>query len=256
MGAVDGRRALVTGGASGIGKAAARLLAAEGADVCIGDVDDAGGKAAADEIGAAFATLDVADPDAWDGVVAAEGPFDIGFLNAGVPTREGRQPGQFPVIGMSDEAYRKIMAVNVDGVVFGARALLPHLLERRHGDIVMTASLAGIGPIGWDPVYGLTKHGVVGLVRSLAAAVDSHPLAPDICVSSICPGFVDTNIMTPETKQRVTAMGAEFMSPDYVAGVVLRALTERVNGAQWVIWPDVEPAPYEWAPTIDLGLRP
>lgn len=255
MGTLDGRRALVTGGASGIGRATARVLVAEGADVWIGDIDEAGGTAVAEEIGATFTTLDVADPAAWDRVAAAEGPFDIGFLNAGVPTREGRQPGQFPVIGMSDDAYRTVMSVNVDGVVFGARALLPHLLERGHGDLVVTASMAGIGPIGFDPVYGLTKHGVVGLVRSLAAAVEAQPAPPDVCFSAICPGFVDTNIMTPETKQRVVAMGAEFMPPDDVADAVLRALTERVNGAQWVVWPGLEPAPYEWAPTVDLALR-
>jgi NAD(P)-dependent dehydrogenase (short-subunit alcohol dehydrogenase family) len=252
-----GRRALVTGGASGIGKGTARRLVDHGADVVVGDIDQEGGRSLADELGAAFVQLDVADPAAWDRVVATSGPFDIAFLNAGVSTNSGNVPGQpqgfdldtFPVVELSDSAYRRIMSINVDGVVFGTRALLPLMFEAGRGDIVVTASMAGLVPIEFDPVYGLTKHAVVGFVRSLATALDRRP-GHDVCISTICPGFTDTNILTPELKQAVREQGLEIMAPEQVGDVVVRAVHERVNGAQWVIWPGVDVAPYEWNPAI------
>jgi NAD(P)-dependent dehydrogenase (short-subunit alcohol dehydrogenase family) len=255
-----GRRAFVTGGASGIGMGTARRLVAHGADVVVGDIDEDGGRSMADELGVGFIPLDVADPDAWNRVVATAGPFDIAFLNAGVSTNSGNERGQpqgfdlaeLPVVNMPDAAYRRIMSVNVDGVVFGTRALLPSMLEAGRGDIVVTASMAGLGPIAFDPVYGLTKHAVVGFVRSMASALDMRP-DHDVRISAICPGFTDTNIITPELKQLIGEMGMEIMSPDHVGDVVVRALRERINGAQWVIWPGIDVAPYEWNPAIPVS---
>jgi NAD(P)-dependent dehydrogenase (short-subunit alcohol dehydrogenase family) len=258
-GDLDGRRALVTGGASGIGKGTARRLVEHGADVVVGDIDEDGGRSLADDLGAAFVQLDVADPAGWDRVVATSGPFDIAFLNAGVSTNSGNAPGQlqgfdldsFPIVGMPDAAYRRIMSINVDGVVFGTRALLPSMLDARRADIVVTASMAGLGPIPFDPVYGLTKHAVVGFVRSLAGALDLRP-GHDVSISAICPGFTDTNILTPELKQMISERGLEIMTPEHVGDAVLRALRERVNGAQWVVWPGVDVAPYEWSPALPV----
>ena len=88
-GNLDGRRALVTGGASGIGKGTARRLVEHGASVVVGDIDEDGGRSLAVELGAEFVALDVADPAAWSRVVATSGPFDIAFLNAGVSTNSG-----------------------------------------------------------------------------------------------------------------------------------------------------------------------
>jgi NAD(P)-dependent dehydrogenase (short-subunit alcohol dehydrogenase family) len=257
---LDGRRALVTGGASGIGKGTARRLVEHGADVVVGDIDDDGGRSLAVEIGATFVHLDVADPAAWDQVVATSQPFDIAFLNAGVSTNSGNEPEQpqgfdlveFPLVAMPDAAYRRIMSVNVDGVVFGTRALLPAMLEHGRGDIVVTASMAGIGPIAFDPVYGLTKHAVVGFVRSMATALDQRP-GHDVCISAVCPGFTDTNILTPDLKQLITQLGLEIMAPEQVGDVVVRALHERINGAQWVVWPGVDPTPYEWNPPLPVA---
>jgi NAD(P)-dependent dehydrogenase (short-subunit alcohol dehydrogenase family) len=249
---LDGRHALVTGGASGIGRATARRFAREGVDVVIGDIDATGGRALAHELGATFVELDVGDPEAWDRVVARYGPFDIGFLNAGIATggrlRMGNEP---PLACLDDAAYRRIMSVNVDGVVFGARALLPGMIAAG-GDIVVTSSMAGLGPIAVDPVYGLTKHAVVGLVRSVAAALDADPGEADVCIAAICPGFTDTNIIDDDAKVRIASLGLEVMAPEHVADVVVRALDERINGAQWVIWPGAPVAPYEWAPILPV----
>lgn len=255
----QGRSVLVTGGASGIGEGTARRLASLGADVVIGDIDRDGGARVADDIGAAFVHLDVADTEAWDRVVARHGPFDVAFLNAGVSTGGDRQPGELPVVDMADAAYRRIMSINVDGVVFGTRAVLPAMIEAGRGDIVVTASMAGIGPIAVDPVYGATKHAVVGFVRSMHAALEPH--AADICISSVCPGFADTNILNDGAKAMISEIGLPLLTPAEVADVVVRALTERVGGAQWVVWPDMPVAPYEWTPAIPpigelAGTRP
>ena len=93
--------------------------------------------------------LDVADPQAWERVVSMFGPFDIAVLNAGISTNQGLPPVEGnPLVGLTDEAYRRIMGINLDGVVFGMRAVLPGMIERGAGDIVATASMAGLGPIG------------------------------------------------------------------------------------------------------------
>lgn len=250
------RRAIVTGGASGIGKATAITLADLGADVVVTDIDEAGGAAVAERVGGTFAMLDVADPAAWDRVVSTAGPFDIAFLNAGISTRQGLPPADgLPILGLDDEAYRRIMSINVDGVVYGTRAVMPAMIDRGGGDIVCTASLAGLVPVGMDPVYGLTKHAVVGFVRSVAAAL-AEPDAPDVCISAICPGFTDTNILGDEARARIGGLGLEIMPVERVTEVVARALAERVQGAQWVVWPRVEASTYEWNPPIDPAVSP
>jgi NAD(P)-dependent dehydrogenase (short-subunit alcohol dehydrogenase family) len=245
------RTAIVTGGASGIGKATAIALAALGAKVVVTDIDEAGGAAVAEQIGGSFAVLDVADPDAWDRVVATAGPFDIAFLNAGISTRQGLPPSDgHPLVDLPIDAVQRIMSINLDGVVYGARAVLPGMIERGSGDIIATASMAGLTPIGLDPIYGLTKHGVVGFVRSLAASFAADPAGPDVCVSAICPGFTDTNIIGEGARVHIDALGLDIMSPEHVASVVVQSLNERPHGGQWVIWPGVEPRTYEWHPVL------
>jgi NAD(P)-dependent dehydrogenase (short-subunit alcohol dehydrogenase family) len=248
---LGGRSAIVTGGASGIGRATAIRLAELGAHVVVTDVNEAGGAAVAAEIDGAFGVLDVGDPDAWSRVVTVFGPFDIAFLNAGISTNHGLPPEHgLPVVEMTDQAYRRIMSVNVDGVVYGTRAVLPGMIERGAGDIVVTASMAGLGPIAFDPVYGLTKHAVVGFVRSMAAAFEQAPDGPDIHISAICPGFTDTAIIGDEIRLFIEMAGLAIMPTEHIADVVARALDERVQGAQWVVWPGVEPRVYEWNPAI------
>ena len=149
------------------------------------------------------------------------------------------------------------MAINLDGVVFGMRAVLPGMRERGSGDIVATASMAGLGPIGQDPIYGLTKHGVVGLVRSIARWLEDTPNSPDICVSALCPGFTDTNILGEGAKEMIEAVGLEVMPAAHVGDTVMKMIEQRQQGSQWVVWPGIEPRVYEWNPAItedEVGL--
>jgi NAD(P)-dependent dehydrogenase (short-subunit alcohol dehydrogenase family) len=253
---LDERRAIVTGGASGIGKATAIMLAGAGADVLVSDVDERAGAIVAEQIGGTFTMLDVGDPEAWDRVVTLFGPFDVAFLNAGVSTNAGLpRPDGNPAQQVTDAAYRRIMSINVDGVVYGTRALLPAMTEHGSGDIVVTASIAGLHPMASDPIYGLTKHAVVGFVRSVAAWFEQNPASADICVSSICPGFADTNILGPAARELLGALGVEIMPAGRVADGVRQALADRVQGAQWVIWPGVDTRRYDWRPAIEPDER-
>ena len=194
-----GKVALVTGGASGIGAATAQRLADEGCRVVIADVQaDAGAKHAAD-IGGRFIALDVSDAAAWTAaiadVVATEGSLDIVHLNAGVTTGEG------DITKLTDAQYDRIIGANVNGVLYGARAAAT-AMAGRGGAIVATASVAGLIGFSPDPIYTLTKHAVVGLVRALGPA-----LAPQcVTVNAICPGVVDTPLVG-EARQLLAAAG-------------------------------------------------
>ena len=193
------KAAWVTGGASGIGAAVSRRLAEQGYRVLVTDVDVAGGEKVAAEIDGVFHRVDVREPgDSLAAVAKARDTFgglDLAFLNAGVATGFGLEEG------FSPEAYRRVMSINLDGVVYGAHAALPALKERGGGDIVATASLAGLTAVPFDPIYGANKAAVVGLVRALG------PLyAPEnIRVNALCPSFAETAIIA---NVRDTLLGA------------------------------------------------
>jgi NAD(P)-dependent dehydrogenase (short-subunit alcohol dehydrogenase family) len=219
--------ALVTGAASGIGAASARLLAARGARVVAVDLAEVGVRAVADEIGATAAVLDVSDAEAWDrllaDVVAEHGAVDLAHLNAGLPTT--RHP--FTILDTTVAQYRRVTGVNLDGV------LLPTLgvarLARdagRRAAVVATASLAGLGPYYDDPFYAATKHGVVAFVRSAApqlAEVGVH-------LHAICPGGVRTALIDDYMEERIAARGATMLEPAEVADAVVDLLTSAETG--------------------------
>src|SRR3954467_15754768 len=125
---LSGKVAVVTGGASGIGLATATRLAAEGVALVIADLNEEAGKAAAADLGARFVRADVGNPDDWSAVVSeAEdelGGLDLAYLNAGVTTQ---QPD---ICAVTDEQVRRVFGANVDGVIFGTRAVVP-AIERR-----------------------------------------------------------------------------------------------------------------------------
>src|SRR5271169_554932 len=193
MGALEGKVAVVTGGASGIGLASARLLTSEGATVVVVDANGDGAEAAAAELGGVAVRADVGNVDEWVGIVGAArrlGGLDIAYLNAGVTT------GEEDITKLTDEQYRRIMSVNVDGIVFGTRAVVPELIARGGGAVVATSSLAGIVAFSGDPMYTLTKHAVVGFVRAVAPRLAQH----DITINAICPGLVDTPLIDGEIR--------------------------------------------------------
>jgi NAD(P)-dependent dehydrogenase (short-subunit alcohol dehydrogenase family) len=229
--------ALVTGGASGLGRATCIALAEAGAVVVVADVDVAGGQEVADRLGGHFVETDVSDLDANRAAVAfateRAGGLDLAFLNAGVSSGTGLGD-EFDL-----EAYRRAMGINLDGVVFGTHAVVPALRERGGGAIVATASLAGLTGMPMDPIYTANKHAVVGLARSLGPA-----LAPQgIRFNAVCPGFAESALVAPIRSALVDA-GFEIIPAETVAAAVLTLFTNDATGECWFVQPGREPAPF------------
>jgi NAD(P)-dependent dehydrogenase (short-subunit alcohol dehydrogenase family) len=207
--------ALVTGSAGGIGSAIVRRLTAEGFDVK--ELDLVGG-------------FDVTDPDAWEHV----GSVDLACLNAGVLT------GSDDIKELTDEEYRRAVGVNVDGVVFGVRRL--DRVMPPGSTIVVTASLAGLVGIPDDPIYGLTKHAVVGFVRSVSPQLEER----GIRIQAVCPGWADTALMPNDFKQELTDRGFRLLRPEEVADGVWAAYKSEGTGEAWIVQPGREPLLYEF----------
>lgn len=230
---LTGQRAFITGGASGIGAEMARRFTREGASVVIADVNDTLGKAIAVEVGGEYVHLDVTDSTAWEKITTTHKPFDIVCLNAGVATETDvfGATVDYPFQHLDNDSYQHIMSINVDGVVFGARAVIPGMVDRKSGHILVTASLAGIVAIAADPIYGLTKHAMVGLTKSLGAALEPH----GVCVSALCPAFLDTPLLSDNTRKNLSLLGLGIMDVSIAGDLAMRALTERVPGSQWIV---------------------
>ena len=193
----EGRSAIVTGGASGIGLALGRELCRAGANVVLADVDEAAAERAAGSLrstldgssGTAVGVgLDVRDRSAVrslvDEVVESRSGLDLMFNNAGIVMGG-------PTEDMSGDYWDRIIEVNLVGVVNGVMAAYPAMVARGRGHIVNTASAAGLAPAVFAAAYSMTKHGVVGLSTSL------RPEAADngVQVSVLCPGMVETPIL-------------------------------------------------------------
>lgn len=237
---LEGRLALVTGAASGIGLATARRLAAAGAAVAVLDLDADAGVAVAGEIGGRFFELDVGDPGGWRRVVAtveeAFGGLDIAVLNAGVVTTEA------DLMSISDEQYHRITRTNVDGVFFGTRAVTPALARRGGGAIVATASLAALIAYSPDPVYAMTKAAVVGLVRALAPQLR----ALDITINAICPGLVDTPLLGPEARALAASTGFPLIAASDIAEAVYGRVVGSETGQAFVCQAGREPTAFRF----------
>ncbi len=225
---LDGKIALITGGAGGLGGACARALAARGASVVIADLDLEKGREVAEPIGAELVELDVSDLDAWgrtvQGLIERLGGLDLVHLNAGVSTGCGLDED------FDRSLYRRAMGANLDGVVFGLHAVLPALRARGGGAVVATASLAGLTGVPFDPIYAANKHGVVGLVRSAGPA-----LAPEgIRVNAVCPGFAESAIIEP-IRDGLSSAGIPIIPAERVAEVVLALFEGEMAGECWYV---------------------
>jgi NAD(P)-dependent dehydrogenase (short-subunit alcohol dehydrogenase family) len=228
-------RILVTGGASGIGAGIARHWANMGNDVLITDVDDALGATLANELGATFQHLDVTSVEQWADFTTQHKPFDVVFLNAGVASGGNIFGATNPdeVFEFDLDNYRRVSSINIDGVVLGVAHLANAMVKNGGGDIVVTASMAGLFPIQADPIYGLTKHAVLGFVKSLAPTLIEH----NVCLSAICPFFVDTPLVNAESQALIRETGFDILTVDQVIDAAQTAVAERSAGAQWVIFP-------------------
>ncbi len=238
---------LVTGGASGIGAAVARRFAAGGARVVIADLNEAAGAALATEIGARFVRTDVtteADNNAAvDTAVGEFGRLDIVHLNAGVGGAGGAGE-HFDI-----ERYRRAMAVNIDGTMFGIRAAWRVLAKADKGAIVVTSSLAGVTPSPFDPVYSATKHAIIGLVRSLAAGWVYG--GSKVTLNAVCPGFVRTPLLPQQAQDQIAAMGYALADPAEIAAAVEFIARDGRTGRAWLAQAGQEPQLVEF-PRVDL----
>ena len=229
----------ITGGARGIGRATAALLAGRGARVAIGDLDGALAAQVAGEIGhgAIGLALDVRDPAAFTAFLAAAqerlGPLDVLVNNAGI-LHVG------PFLEEDDAWSRRQVDVNVFGVINGMRAALPDMQARRSGHVVNVASVASRVGIRNEAVYAATKHAVAGLSESVRQELRGTGVA----VSIVMPGLVRTELAAGTTD----APGTIVLTPDDVAGAIAGVL-ERPRFAVYV--------PRRYGPMFGaLGLLP
>lgn len=221
---LDGRVALVTGGAGGIGLASARLLAEAGARVWIGDLDPETGRGAASSIGAQFVPLDVSSSEsvdaAVDAIVAAEGRLDIGVNCAGI-----RHLGA-GAEGLTDEEWATVLDINTSGVFRSCRAEAKAMLAGGGGAIVNIASMSGhvVNVPQMQATYNASKAAVIMLTKSLAVEWAQR----GVRVNSVSPGYIETPLTArsramPERLDewlRRTPMG-RIGQPEEIAGAVL-----------------------------------
>lgn len=219
------RVVLITGGASGIGLATATLLRTVSAHVIIADQDVPRGADAAASIGADFVELDVRDLERWrtvsDRLRADHGHLDAVFLNAGVNCAERG------IADVTPEMLARTAETNLYGVVYGIQACLD-LLRVHGGTIVVTASIAGLRGSEADPIYGMTKHGIIGLVRSLARQLAEQ----GVRINAVCPTVTDTPMVRANARfsAEAAALGLELLQPTDVAHAVLALLASDATG--------------------------
>jgi len=271
MGELQGARAMVTGGGSGIGRAVCRRFAEEGAAVAVLDVDAKGAATVAEEVGGVWFEVDVTDPEALRGAVdeAAQqlGGLSILVNNAGGSTMQ-------PLAEWAPEEWDRIVRLNLHGVWHAMRAGIPHLLAGGGGAVVNTASISGTRPSAGETPYSAAKAGVVALTASAALEY-----APRIRVNAVAPGMIRTGLTgvllddfpgMPDHYRRITPMD-RIGDPSDVADVVTFLCSARarfvtgqtivVDGGMTLHGAGVDglfarffhgaPLPWEGAPTPD-----
>jgi NAD(P)-dependent dehydrogenase (short-subunit alcohol dehydrogenase family) len=221
---LNGRVAVITGGASGIGLASARRLAAEGARVIVADVDATSGKAAADEVGGEFVATDVTDESQvqvlFQTAVDRFGSLDIAFNNAGISP-----PEDDSILTTGIAAWQKVQQVNLTSVYLCCKYAIPHMRAQGKGSIINTASFVAVMGAATSQIsYTASKGGVLAMSRELGVQ-----FARDgVRVNALCPGPVNTPLLRelfakdPERAARrlVHVPMGRFAEPEEIAGAV------------------------------------
>jgi NAD(P)-dependent dehydrogenase (short-subunit alcohol dehydrogenase family) len=229
--------AVVTGAAGGIGAAVARLLASAAVRCVLVDHNPLVAAVAA-EIGGEAVVGDLADPELSRRAVEAAGDrLDLLVLNAGMNSVD-KDPATADLA-----RYQALVGVNQHAVVWGLRAALPVMRRGGGGSIVVTASLAALHGVEQDPLYTMTKHAVIGLVRALSGRLS----AEGIRLSAVCPGLVDTPL-TAAGRDRFQAAGIPMLAAADVAAAIVDTLRTGEAGTELVVRPGRPAARYLAAP--------
>jgi 2-hydroxycyclohexanecarboxyl-CoA dehydrogenase len=241
---LEGRIALVTGGASGIGAATARRLAAEGARVAIADIDLDAARAVAGEIDGAAVAMDVADvASVRAGVAAAEadlGPVDVLVNNAGTD--------RFAFFVNTDEAlWDFVLGVNLRGTIAVTHAVLPGMQQRRRGAIVSVASEAGrIGSQG-SAIYSAAKGGVISFTRAIARESARY----GVRVNAVAPGPIDTPLL--EAAEEIYGEIGTRLKQGMIAATVMQRIGRPEEVAATIAFLASDDASYLTGQTLNVS---
>ena len=223
---LSGKVAAVTGAASGIGLECARALLAAGARVVLVDRNEEALQEICSRLGANAIPLliDLTDPESvarmMPEILAKAGQLDIFHANAG--SYIGGE-----VLGGDPDAWDRMLNLNVNAAFRSVHAVLPHMVERKTGDIILTSSVAGLVPVVWEPIYTASKHAVQAFVHTLRRQVAKHGLR----VGAVAPGPVVTALLSdwPQEKLDEALAAGGLMEPKEVAEAVLFMLTRPRN---------------------------
>ena len=223
---LEGKVALVTGGAAGIGLATSEALIAAGATVVLADRDEAAAAAVAARLGAAAIPLrvDLLDPESCaamvPGALEKAGRIDILHCNAG--TYIGGD-----LVDTDGATIDRMLNLNVNAVMKNVRDVIPHMTERGSGDIVVTCSVAGHFPVSWEPVYSGSKWAITCFVQTMRRQLNKK----GIRVGQVSPGPVVSALLAdwPEENLRKAKESGSLIEPVEVADAVMFMLTRPRN---------------------------
>lgn len=223
---LSGRVAAITGAASGIGLECARILLAAGARVALVDRDAEKLSTLCAELGdrAIAVVIDLTDPASvatmLPQILAKTGQLDIFHANAGSYVGG-------PIADGDPEQWDRMLNLNINAAFRSVHAVLPHMIERKTGDIIMTSSIAGLVPVVWEPIYTASKHAIQAFVHTVRRQVAPH----GIRVGAIAPGPVVTALISdwPKDKLEAALAAGDLMEPTEVAAAVKFMLTRPRN---------------------------
>ncbi|MEM7267883.1 MAG: SDR family NAD(P)-dependent oxidoreductase [Pseudomonadota bacterium] len=225
---LEGKRALVTGGGSGIGAAIACSLAEAGAEVVItGRREQPLKDTAAKSPRIEWRKMDVADENSISEAIAKVGEVDILVANAGIADTA-------PIEKLTVEHWRKVQTVNVEGVMVCVRETLPKMVQRGWGRVIIISSTAGLKGGRYIAAYSASKHAVLGLMKCAA----EEALTTGVTVNALCPGFVNTDLVSASIDNIVqkTGMSAEEATASIAKANPFKRLIETDEVAAAALW--------------------